>query len=227
MKIKVSSYSSQSSLFSAIAFFILGALLFTKSETVLSFVSISFGIILTIIAIIQYIFYGMQLKREEEPKRSLIVSGTVFLLLAIIFIFFHNIVEQFIRFIIGAWILFSGIMRFINSLALTKTKKFIPLLIVSILLMGVGIYTIITPDVFIKYIGLIMMIYAAIEIIGYIFYTKDTYVPEEVGTTTLIVSDTKEDKEENKEKDIKEGKVTKTKTSRKKKDKDKNKKNDK
>lgn len=220
MKIKVSSYSSQSSLLSAIAFFILGAILFGQSDTVLSFVSISLGIIVAIIAIIQFVIYSISVKKEEPAKKSLLIGGAIATLIAIIFIFFHNIVEQFIRFIIGAWILFSGIMRFINSLSFSKSKKFLPLLIVSILLMAVGIYTIITPEVFIKYIGIIMMIYATIEIIGYIFYTKDTMQAEEVGSTTLIVQDNQDDtKEETKPKkkvkDVKEKKSTKKKRTKK------------
>jgi len=70
--------------------------------------------------------------------------------------------------------------------------------------MIVGIYTIIIGDVILSSIGIIMMIYATIEIIGYIFYTKDTMKPEEPGTTTLIVPEEDNDnKKVDKKKKIK------------------------
>ena len=84
-----------------------------------------------------------------------------------------------------------------------KNRKFIPLLIVSILLMIVGVYTILIGDIILSNIGIIMMIYAVIEIIGYIFYTKDTKPVEEPGTTTLIVQEETIEEEQPKKKNKK------------------------
>lgn len=212
MEIKIKSYSSQSSLISSIIFFILGAILFTSADSVIKTVSIIIGIILAVSSLAELIIYILERKKEDRiPKKVRLVYSIISLILAIIFIFFSNIVEQFIRFIVGAWILFTGIIRFINVISMnTKSRKFIPLLIVSLLLMGVGIYTIVWGDVILSTIGIIMMIYAAIEIIGYIAYTKDTMEPIEPGTTTLIVpenDDNNEDKVSKKKiKDIKEKK---------------------
>ncbi|HIS19299.1 MAG TPA: DUF308 domain-containing protein [Candidatus Coprovivens excrementavium] len=214
MEIKVKSYSSQSSLINAIIFFILGAILFSSADKVISFISISLGIILVVIAIIELIIYIIEQKKEDIiPKKSRLIFCVIATIFAIIFIFFSEVVEQFIRFIIGAWILFSGIMRFINALSINnKSRKFIPLLITSILLMIVGVYTIVIGDIILSTIGIIMMIYAVIEITGFIFYTKDTTKPEEPGTTTLIIQEEQEEQEEQsnkkkkKIKDVKEKK---------------------
>lgn len=212
MEIKVKSYSSQSSLLSAIVFFILGAILFGSADKIISFLSIAFGVILAVAGIIELIIYFFENKKEEiSPKKSRIAFSIVCFILAIIFIFFSEVVEQFIRFIIGAWILFSGIMRFINVLSMNKrNSKFLPLLIVSILLMIVGVYTIVVGDIILSTIGIIMMIYAVIEIAGFIFYTKDTQEPMESGTTTLIIPEETEEKTDTKKKkkvkDVKEKK---------------------
>ena len=205
MEIKVKSYSSQSSLLSSIIFFILGAILFSSADKVISFISISIGIILAVSSIIELIIYIIENKKEDIiPKKSRIVYNLIAIILAIIFIFFSEVIEQFIRFIIGAWILFSGIMRFINAISINnKSRKFIPLLIVSILLMIVGVYTILIGDIILSTIGIIMMIYAVIEIIGYIFYTKDTKPVEEPGTTTLIVQEETIEEEQPKKKNKK------------------------
>lgn len=216
MEIKIKSYSSQSSLISSIIFFILGAILLTSADKVISFISIAIGIILAVTGLINLIIYIHHVKNELPASKSLIATSVITLIFAVIFIFFSSIVEQFIRFIIGAWILLTGITRFINVLSISpKSRKFIPLLVVSILLMIVGVYTIVVGNIILSTIGLIMMIYAAIEIAGYIFYTKDTITPEEPGTTTLIVPEETEveetPKETKKVKDVKEKKSKKKK----------------
>ena len=86
--------------------------------------------------------------------------------------------------------MFSGINRFIQALAINKrSKKFLPLLIVSLILIAIGIYSIVYGAIWISYLGIIMMVYAALDIIGYIFYTKDEVKQETEGTTSLIVPD--------------------------------------
>lgn len=209
MEIKVKPYSSQSSLLNSILFFVIGAILFTAADKVIQAVSIGIGIILAVIAVIEFTLFYLSTKKEYiDNKTGDLIFGIVLLILAIIFIFFSSIVEHFIRFIVGSWILFSGIMRLINALTMNnKNTKFIPLLIVSILLIAVGIYTIVIGNIIIQYIGIIMMIYAVIETIGYIFYTKDTKIPEEEGTSTLIVPD-EEDKKIEKEKNKKVKTIT-------------------
>ncbi len=206
MKINVKSYSSQSSLISSIIYFIIGAILFTNADTVISFLSVIIGIVLAVSSIINLVIFYLNSKdTENTAKKSNLIIGIVSLVFAIIFIFFSNIVEQFIRFIIGAWILFSGIIRLINVLSLnTKNQKFIPLLAVAILLIAVGIYTIIYGDVIPATIGIIMMIYAGLEIVGYIFYTKGTTEPIDPGTTTLIVNDTNDEDIKEKNNNIKD-----------------------
>lgn len=212
MEIKIKSYSSQSSLLSSILFFILGAILFTSADKVMSTISIIIGIILATSSVISLVIYFFQTKNGFGfTKKGNLIFGLLTLILAIIFIFFSNIVEHFIRFIVGAWILFTGIIRLINVLSMnSKNNKFISLLLVSILLIIVGVYTILVGDVILSTIGIIMMIYAVIEIVGYILYSKDTIAPEEPGTTTLLVPDeketTKEDKIDIVIKDVKEKK---------------------
>lgn len=198
MEIKVKSYSKQSSLLSSILFFILGAILFTKADEILSLISIIVGVLLAIAGTVSLTYYYFKTKQQIYNHKNLIY-GIVLLIIAIIFIFFANIVEQFIRFIVGGWILFSGIMRLINVLSMNfKSNKFLPLLIVSLLLIGVGIYTIVIGDILISTVGIIMMIYSAIEIVGYVFYTKDKQEKEEEGATSIIVPDKEEIKPDKK-----------------------------
>lgn len=215
MEIKVKSYSTQGSLISSIIYFIIGGILFAKADEVLATLSLIVGIIIAISGIVSFVIYYINRKKDIEYKNHKnLVYGIVLLVIATIFIFFSNIVAQFIRFIIGGWILFTGIIRLINSLSMNnKNNKFIPLLIVSLLLIAIGIYTIVKGDIILSSVGLIMMLYAGIEILGYIFYSKDKQEVEEVGATSLIVpTEEKKEKQKAKVKDVKE-KKTKKKTS--------------
>ncbi len=215
MEIKVKSYSTQGSLISSIIYFIIGGILFAKADEVLATLSLIVGIIIAISGIVSFIIYYINRKKDIEYKNHKnLVYGIVLLIIATIFIFFSNIVAQFIRFIIGGWILFTGIIRLINSLSMNnKNNKFIPLLIVSLLLIAIGIYTIVKGDIILSSVGLIMMLYASIEILGYIFYSKDKQEVEEIGATSLIVpTEEKKEKQKAKVKDVKE-KKTKKKTS--------------
>ena len=195
MEIKVKSYSQQSSLISSIIFFILGAC-FLNAEGIADKIILGIGIFLAVMAVIEFVIYFLQVKKNPEvkPKLKGLLYAIITLVLAVIFIFFHGLVEHFIRLIIGFWILFSGIMRLINVLSISpKNKKFAPLLIVALLLIAVGIYTIVIGDIIFYTIGIIMMIYAVIEIIGFVFYTKDKAENLETGTQAIIIPE-KEDK---------------------------------
>ena len=210
MEIKIKSYSSQSSLISSIIFFILGAILFTSPDKVINTVFNVIGIIIAIVSGISLLIFFFQARKGNTGKGNLIF-GIITALLAITFIFFNDIIEQFIRFLIGAWILFTGILRLINVLAMNKkSSKFLQLLIVSLLLIAVGVYTILYGGIFLQTMGIIMMIYAGIEIIGFILYSKDKTESEEPGTTTLIVPESTnavtEEKNDIVVKDVKEKK---------------------
>lgn len=190
MEIKIKSYSSQSSLISSILFFILGAILFTSADKLLNIVSIIIGTLFATAATISLVIYFIQSRRLDGiPKKGNLIFGIIAFILAIIFIFFSNIVEQAIRFVIGGWILLTGILRLINVLSMPKkNKKFLQLLIVAALLIFIGIYTIVKEIFGLDIMGVIMMIYAAVEIIGYVLYSKDKPEKEDMeGTTTLLV----------------------------------------
>lgn len=215
MRIKINEYESQSSLISSIIFFILGGILFSQADKVIDVISIGAGILIAIVAIIILTIYSF----NKESKRTSLASGIVLLIIAFIFICFHSIVEQFIRFIIGGWILFTGIIRLINALSINfKDRKFFPLLLVSFCLIGVGIYTIVKGNIILSSVGLIMMVYAAIEIVGFIFYSKNK--EETTTSTSIIISEEPQEeiKKEEKQKKVKDVKIKEEKKKRKKKD---------
>lgn len=208
MELKIKSYSSQSALISSIIFFILGGIIFTFADEIASTIYLGIGIILAVIAVISLVMYGISVKKQEVELGNL-ATGIILLIVSGLFIFASGIIDQVIRFIIGFWVLFNGITRLINALSINKrSAKFLPLLIVSAVLIGIGIYTIMVGAAELKIAGIILMIYSAVDIVGYVFYTKDNQEKEEEGATSLIIPDKKEvsEKKKKKVKDVDESK---------------------
>ena len=198
MEIKITNYKNQSSLISSIIFFILGGILFTNPDIFVTTISKIVGAALLLIAIVFMITTFINRKTKPFPVIT-ITSIIIIILLSIMFLFFSETVEKIIRIVVGFWILFSGITKLINALKITnKNKKFISLIIVSLLLIIIGIYTIVIGDVLLSSIGIILMIYSALDIIGYIFYSKDSEEIVEINKETTLITDGSEVNEENK-----------------------------
>jgi len=198
MEIKITNYKNQSSLISSIIFFILGGILFTNPDIFVTTISKIVGVALLLIAIVFMITTFINRKTKPFPVIT-ITSIIIIILLSIMFLFFSETVEKIIRIVVGFWILFSGITKLINALKITnKNKKFISLIIVSLLLIIIGIYTIVIGDVLLSSIGIILMIYSALDIIGYIFYSKDSEEVVEINKETTLITDGSEVKEKNK-----------------------------
>lgn len=207
MEIKINSYKNPSSLISSIILFILGGILFTNPDIFVTTISKIVGAILLATAVVLLI--TIFINRKSYPLPLLKISSTIILLLlSIMFLFFSETVEKAIRIVVGFWILFSGINRLINALKMTdKNKKFISLIIVSLLLIIIGIYSIVIGDVVLSSIGIILMIYSTIDIIGYIFYSKETNETVDINDDTTLITTSVEKEPNNKKKNKKVKKI--------------------
>ena len=207
MEIKIKSYSTKSSLVSSIIFFIIGAILTAYSERIMSTAYIIIGAIFAAFFVLSTIGIVLKKKKMEPIYVSRISYTVLYLILAILFFFFHNVIDEVIRFVIGAWILFSGVLRLVSALRTdNKASRFPALLVVSILLIGLGFLTIIKNGIVLWVVGIIMMIYSIIEIIGFVFYSKDNKNfddDDEEGKESLLIPE----KEKEEPKKLKEGKV--------------------
>ena len=177
MKIEVKSYSSATSLISSIIFFIAGALLFTNPTGVVKILTYIIGGLLIVIGLFECVRNYLDIKKDNSISSSPMIMGIVLCIVGIVFIFLAGAIETAIRFVLGAWILFSGINRLINVLELKqKNKDFVIMLVVSIALILCGLYIILKSNLVLQTVGIVMMIYSAIEIFGYIFAKKENII---------------------------------------------------
>lgn len=189
MKINVKSYSDIISLISSIIFFILGAIIFTKPEVIVLFISYVLGGLMIIIGLFKCVKNYLDIKQDNSTSSKEMITGIILIIIGLVFILLADVIEALVRLIIGGWILFSGINRLIHALHLNKkTRRFIIFLILSLLLIGTGLYTILEANLAFQTIGIVLMVYSFIEIFGYIFNKKD------IEPTTEIIVDSKETK---------------------------------
>ena len=173
MKIKVSAYSSIMQLISSVVLFILGALLYTKPTEVMLAVTYGMGGLITLVGVFNCVKNYLDVKKDNSTSSKGMVIGIVLVVVGLVFIFLGEVIEQIIRFIIGGWILVCGITRLANALMLEKKDvNFWVLLVLSILLIGGGLYTILIKNLEMQIAGLILMAYAILEIFGHVFSRK-------------------------------------------------------
>lgn len=188
MKINVNKYSNVFLLISSILFLILGAVMYTKPAAVVIITTYIFGGILILIGLFKCIKNYLDVKKDNNTKSTEMVIGIVMVILGIVCIFLAGVVEAIVRLIIGGWILFSGINRLINSFSLNKKdSKFWISLILSLVLIAGGLYTILEVNLAFKAIGIVLMIYSILEIINYIFNKGNvTIIRTQLDNTKVI-----------------------------------------
>ena len=174
MKVSVKNYSNVFVLISSILFLILGAIMYTNPKAVVIFTTYIFGGLLILVGVFNCVKNYLEVKKDNSTSSTEMVVGIVLTILGIVCIFLAGVVEALVRLVIGGWILFSGINRLINALYLDKKgSKFWVSLIISFLLIGGGVYTILESNLAFQAIGIVLMIYAVLEIIGYVFNRRD------------------------------------------------------
>ena len=182
------------SLITSIVVFILGALLFSKPDEVVKVISYVFGALFAI-----YGFYSIY-KYVKEKYNPNLITGVVCILIALVFIFLASVIEAALRYLIGAWILFAGITRLIYALSYIdrKENRFVSSLIIAILLIILGFYIILVSNLVLSTIGILLMVYAGIEIVGFIFDIVDSKKKKEQISDAVIVSKPKKSKKNTK-----------------------------
>ena len=184
MRIEVKSYNNNSSLVSAILFFILGAIMFTNPDTMVIVISRILGGILILFGLYSCIKNYILVRQNTQVSAIPMVAGISCMAIGSVFFFAAGFVEAMVRFVIGGWILLSGIMRFASAMQIDKKNnpKFFSLLIISLLLILAGLYTILEANLAFQTIGIVLMIYAGLEIFGWLTnksVVKETMTKEE------------------------------------------------
>lgn len=198
MKVK----ETNKSIISSFIILIFGALIFAYPNTVVTTASMIFGGILMFYGLILVIKNYYEVRDDSNKSSTSFMIGIFLLVGGLLFIVLAGLVSQILQYVLGAWILFTGIERLMIALSLGKNNNaFITQLIIAFLLLAAGLYTILRGHLEIQIIGIIMIVYSILQIIGYFSNSK---VNNNNNNRTDAVMEKIEDKVEVKETEVQE-----------------------
>lgn len=167
---KITIKKDKTSIITSIIFLILGILLYIKDKEIVTLITYLIGITFAIFGSIKlYNYY----KLKETVSNIDLTLGILSIIIGIIIMFCSNIIEQAIRIAIGGFIIANGINKLIIAInSKDNNKNWIALLIISILIIIGGLYTILKSNLILQAIGIVLIIYSSIDIISYLTYPK-------------------------------------------------------
>ena len=165
--------------------------MYTKPEFIVLVFSYVMGGLIILFGIYYCIKNYVEIKNNKETSSKDLIVGITLVVVGLIFIFLANVIEALVRLIIGGYILFIGITRFVNSLYMKKDTRFFVSLGLSLLLIAGGLYTILEANLAFQSIGIVIMAYSVIEIIGFIFNHDNNEV---IVSEKVLIEEKKSDK---------------------------------
>lgn len=165
----IKSYESKKSIVQPLVFLVIGLLLFFNPGGITEFVSYIFGGVFLALGIAKLV--GDQ-KRVDKTTGDTFY-GVTMIVLGLIFIFFSGTIEFIIRLAIGLWIIVNALNTIAIGTNLVKVeKKSVVTLIIGFVLLIIGLYTIFVSNLILSTLGLVITIYAILEIVSY-FYIQN------------------------------------------------------
>ena len=164
--ITIRSYETKKSIVAPIIFLLIGLLLVKNPGGIVEFISYIFGGVFLALGVGKYV---------TDKHRTDMTTGDTFysimmVVLGLIFIFFSGTIEFIIRLAIGIWIIINAINTILIGLNLIKIdSKNIVTLILGLILFVIGMYTIFVSNLVFSSLGLVLVVYALLEIVDYFY----------------------------------------------------------
>ena len=197
-KIEVKTYNMGESLLNAILFFILGIILFTNPNGVVKFVIYILGAFSILIGIFKLLVYYQT--SQFNPNKKEIINGMIYMLIGMITIIcsivFFDAIETVLRLTVSIFLLYVGINRLINTFKQPKGEKII-YFVNALLIIALSIALAFIQNLPFRIVGLFIIVYSIIEIIGFILCKRKSNIKETVKEATVIL-----EKETNEEKKL-------------------------
>lgn len=165
-QIVIKKYESKKSILTPIIFLVVGILLFVNPGGISEFISYIIGGVFLALGISKFIFD----KRRNDHTTGDTFYSIVMIALGIVFIAFSGTIEFLVRLAMGIWIIINGLNTIAVGANLMKANRRSMLsLIIGFLLLIMGVYTICVANLMFQTLGIVITIYAVLEIIDYIY----------------------------------------------------------
>ena len=161
------------SLFTSIAFAIIGLLLIMKPDESIRFVSGIVGGIFIAIGVYKIAQFVMdRTKMEMFNFYYDLAIGIISIIFGIIIIAYSAEIIAIFKIIIGLWIVYSSIVRFSMAIQLKQmlSKSWSPVMVLAIIMFLIGLFMIFASGSIVITLGIIILAYSIIDIIESIFF---------------------------------------------------------
>ena len=195
------------SLLTSIVFLVIGVILFTDPDSMVKFISYIFGGLLIIVGVYRCANYYIQDKRMGVVNNNELAFGITAFILGLLFIVLASAIEFLIRIFFGAYLILIGINKVYQTFFTTdRSSKFYALIVVGIIFLIGGVYTIVESNITLSLIGLFMIIYGVVDFISYFVYknngngnpVKEAEIVKEITSEEEIVEEPKKESKKNK-----------------------------
>lgn len=140
---------------------ILGCMLLTNNNKVVVYTCYIIGAIALIIGL-----YNL-LSKYITKKEGNISLGVYSVVLAVLLFILAGTIEVTLRMIIGLWLILNGLAKL--ALAFKVKEKFVPFLVLSIILILAGMYCILISNILLVVVGAFLIASATIDLYNYFF----------------------------------------------------------
>ena len=150
----------------SLVFAILGIVLICQPETVMSIIAYVIGAIFIAIGTIKILNYISD-KGKNDLYNYELVFGIMAAIVGLVVIVHHSSINKIFGIIIGIWIIYSSVVRFSSAIKLKALNNNIWLyaLAISVIMFICGLYMTLNSGILIVTIGILMVIYAVMDII--------------------------------------------------------------
>lgn len=165
---------SDFSLIYSITLLILGIFLTFNSEGLLNIIFDILGAIVILFGIFQFVSYNKMKQQLQIENTSALMGAVISISIGLLIILLSNFLTNAIQIVTGIWLFFMGISK-LNTAMVWKErnqKNFIVSLVGACILILLGIYTIFTQNVVFIFIGIILIIYAIVDLVSYFMRGK-------------------------------------------------------
>lgn len=164
------------SIITSLGFAILGIIIAYNPNTTFQIISYVLGGILIAFGVLKIIEY-FKMKESNIIYSDELSYGVIAALFGIVVIICSDMIEALIRILIGIWIVYSGVMRLGLAIKLQKfdsdNKIWVPVLLIAFMMTICGIYIIASPGAVMLTIGIVMIVYAVMDIIEEIIFMRN------------------------------------------------------
>lgn len=162
------------SVVTSLIFGIIGLVMIYNSETTMKFISTILGVFFILVGIIKVINYIIS-KGNSTLFTNDIAWGLIAIVIGLVTMVYSSTIESIFRIMIGVWIIYSGFTRFGLSFRLKNVndRLWALVLTLAVLMIVGGFYVTFYPGALIVTLGVIILIYAIMDLIESFIFMKN------------------------------------------------------